>query len=250
MSRNTQQYFFDINSDSRVEKPPTSQSCELPYYLSYNSIVQIPQNFPLGISSDPRDLFLKADTFLQLGFIEQAFVAYSEALHKSNQTISQNQLTSIINNLTKIYSRINNTNNNMACNVDASTSKKMCSETHKNYDKKLKKCENPSLLSCSNCHSIYINPLTLFCGHTFCQMCCDEFTHCFKCGKTHQILTKPTALRLNLTLLKIIEKLDGSIGNLIQIKNKVVDLYKKRKHLKCIQLINKALTIGMFNFFI
>ena len=193
--------------------------------LTHTSTISLPNNFNHAPATPPADLFHQGDAFLSAGFIHKAFIAYSNAIAHSGQSLSQRRLTLIIKVLQQMYNE-----KNMASNKTISS---------KNKDSKSK-----MLLTCYLCKSIFTNPVSYFCGHTFCEYCSEGFSSCLKCGASRQITDTECSLKTNLLIFKVIDKLPGHWKYTNTLKKNAISHYRSNSFSECISLVNEGLSKG------
>lgn len=118
--------------------------------------------------NDVLNAFLEqGDLFARTGRLDQAFTAFSNAFRVG--VVSKERITSLVDAFVEFQRN------------------KLCRERKDEPSNSVD--SNSSVLTCSICSCVFMKPVTLACGHTFCEVChCEEklFTgsaECRKCGK-------------------------------------------------------------------
>ena len=133
-------------------------------------------------------LLEQGERFARNGQLDRSFSAYSNAFRVG--VVPKECITSLVTALVEFQrSKLCKEEKEESCSQDASSSQ--------------------SMFSCAMCNCVFVKPVTLFCGHTFCELCLTEelsFTghaQCSKCGKD---VSKNSVFSVNVLVMNCIQK--------------------------------------------
>ena len=133
-------------------------------------------------------LLEQGERFARNGQLDKSFSAYSNAFRVG--VVPKECITSLVTALVEFQrNKLCKDGKEESCSQDASSSQ--------------------SVFSCAICNCVFMKPVTLVCGHTFCELCLTEelsFTghaECSKCGKD---VSKNLTLSVNVLVMNCIQK--------------------------------------------
>jgi len=154
-----------------------------------------------------------ADSCARSGNLQKAFEAYSHAYRLGK--VSPNQLNHLVTSLVKI----------MCDRKDLSS-----------------KTEVDNVFSCGACKSLWKDPVTISCGHTFCRGCLEkeQSKNCKKCGLVRRHSNLST-LKTNVLLAKTVEKWFHKELAAIQLKDQGNCYFRAQKFKEAVEMYTEAL---------
>ena len=127
--------------------------------------------------------------FARTGRLDQSFRAFSNAFRVG--VVPEERISSLVD----------------ACLEFQRT--KLCREKKEESSNSEDSSKCGSSLTCSICSCVFLKPVTIACGHTFCEVCLSEeksftgFIECSKCGK---VVTEDAVLSVNVLIMNAIQK--------------------------------------------
>ena len=134
-----------------------------------------------------KSLLEQGDLFARVGRLDQSFKAYSNAFRVG--FVPKERITSLVEALLDFQrSKLSREKKDGPTTGDDQT----CSE-----------------FTCSSCGCVFMKPVTLACGHTFCQVCVFEeksFTGLAECSKCGNVIQEDSVHSINLLITNAIQK--------------------------------------------
>ena len=110
-----------------------------------------------------------------------------------------------------------------------------------------KKMSSDGIFDCGICLNMWRDPVTLYCGHTFCRECLEKDKEsskvCKKC-KVPRRNVRISSLKTNILLSQTLEKWFNSDVKAINLKSKGNEMFKKQKYQEAIELYSLAFELG------
>ena len=188
---------------------------------------------------DPGEsIFLQGDSLLAKGKLSEATSCYTRAICTSGRDISPFRLQNLASALMEFYLCAPD-----ICSSEETSSSGMavCGDL---YLQRFKSCP----LFCPSCKGAYVDPVTDFCGHTYCRLCVEESEFCLLCsyeGKFLATFGKIELLKVNIVLNKIME-IFADVDELLRLKKEAYRLYRTGQYEKAVTSINEALASGQW----
>ena len=103
---------------------------------------------------------------------------------------------------------------------------------------------HPGLFECRDCLSMWQEPVTLHCGHTYCKSCISKLQRtCRDCDTNIKSLNP---LLANILLSKIIENWFPDKGKVLELKKKGNHFYNMQKYDEAIIAYSQASQLGRY----
>lgn len=189
---------------------------------------------------DPGErIFLKGDSLLLEGKLSEATSRYIEAIRTSGKDISPFRLQNLASSLMEFY--LCRTPDVGSSDGASASGASICGDL---YLERFKDCP----LFCPSCRGMFVDPVTDFCGHTYCRLCVEESEFCILCsheGKFLATFGKIEQLKVNIVLNKIMEAF-ADVDRLMKLKREAYRLYRTGMYEEAVTSMNEALTRGLF----
>ena len=106
--------------------------------------------------------------------------------------------------------------------------------------------EEVDMFSCALCKAVFIDPVTVPCGHTFCRKCLlrDETGTCRKCNVVIRLPVE--TLKSNILLSDLTQRWFPEKVAAVKLKADGNDHFAKRMFKEAIDIYTKALELGKF----
>ena len=162
------------------------------------------------------------DSYARGGHLEKAFAAYSNSIRYGGVTPSR--LQHLVSSLVDVMATRDET-------------------------VRLKNMAQDDIFACYICKSLWIDPVSLKCGHTFCRQCLekDEATTCKVCGISHK-RERLTAIKTNVLLLQTITKWFPQELEAIKLKSNGIKCFKEQKFNEAVEQFSQALVYCKYTF--
>ena len=133
-------------------------------------------------------LLEQGERFARNGQLDKSFSAYSNAFRIG--VVPKECITSLVSALVEFQrNKLSKDGKDESCSQDASS--------------------RQSMFSCEMCNSVFMKPVTLDCGHTFCEVCITEensFTGHVECSKCGRDVSKHSTYSVNVLVMSCIQK--------------------------------------------
>ena len=133
-------------------------------------------------------LLEQGEWFARNGQLDKSFSAYSNAFRVG--VVPQECITSLVTALVEFQrNKLCKDGKEQSCSQDASSSQ--------------------SMFSCPMCRCVFMKPVTLVCGHTFCELCLTEehsFTGHVECRKCGRDVSENLMYSVNVLVMNCIQK--------------------------------------------
>lgn len=130
----------------------------------------------------------QGEKFARNGQLDKSFSAYSNAFRVG--VVPKECITSLVTALVEFQrNKLCKEKKEESCSHDASSSQ--------------------SMFSCAMCNCLFMKPVTLVCGHTFCELCLTEelsFTGHVECSKCGKDVSKISTFSVNVLVMNCIQK--------------------------------------------
>ena len=160
------------------------------------------------------------DSYARGSHLEKAFAAYSKAIQSGD--VPPSRLHHLVSSLVDTMAQ-------------------------KDETVKLKTQSTYDIFACLICKSLWTEPVSLKCGHTFCRPCLqkDESTTCKSCGISHK-REKITSIKTNVLLLQTVEKWFPRELEAIQLKSNGTKCFKEERYNDAVEYFSQALVYGKY----
>lgn len=98
-----------------------------------------------------------------------------------------------------------------------------------------------SLITCEICYGILIDPVTIDCGHTFCNTCLSGLVNCAICSI---VITPEFNRKVNVLLNKLLKSWLPDYKEILDRRKKVEQLLSNKMYSECMDIIEESLRSG------
>lgn len=172
------------------------------------------------------DLYIQLGNCLALsGRISESFASFLKAYRLA--CVKPDQLNKLVNALVKI------------------TKERMETANGGKHNKLLMECKDildNEPFYCGLCLGTIVEPVTIYCGHTFCRKCVDKsgYDNCVACGAIPHIME----YKQNVLLADIMKTLFPRMDSLLSLKQQANDKFLSGHYLEAVELYTQILSIG------
>lgn len=106
--------------------------------------------------------------------------------------------------------------------------------------------DNQTLFDCGSCHAVWIDPVTIKCGHTFCRECLQKDSS-RECRCCREVFDKKHEFRTNVLLSAVVEKCFPGVVRLARLKSENKEKLLDGKFSDDISLVSEAGEKGRFH---
>lgn len=102
--------------------------------------------------------------------------------------------------------------------------------------------------SCAECNSLWSDPVTIQCGHTYCKTCLQRLKAktCKICSHPSNHVKKLSQLKTNYLLSKVVDSWFKDELKAVRLKNKGNESFRKSKYNEALKYYNEAITTSMY----
>ena len=101
--------------------------------------------------------------------------------------------------------------------------------------------------SCSKCGCVLCEPVTIWCGHSYCRKCVarDKTSNCIKCGRRQfHSSENPADLKTNVVISALVEKLWNAELSAVNLRNNGNELFAMNRYKDALDKYNQAAQAG------
>lgn len=96
------------------------------------------------------------------------------------------------------------------------------------------------VFSCAKCNGVLFEPVTLWCGHSYCRKCTTNLTKCTTCG---QFQSNTADLKTNVTMAALVDKFWTPELTAVKLRNEGNNLFANNCHQEALEKYNKAANV-------